>query len=191
MTAPYTQTQTQIASLQPSERSFAAGDIEKLYPEGPESACLARLGLLKATNAQRVGDDGYYLARGLAANTLMNAVSEQFGAEGTMLVDLAGKLDEILADRAYRRFETEVIDRVRPEVIQMARGWQARVGQEDDLDLSGSVALLKPEHGPSGSATRRSSRGLKCFRSGTASRSTSTPTNSSSGAWPLVRPSSG
>lgn len=143
MTIPFIQTQTN--SL-PQERSFAAGDIEKVFPQGPESACLTRPGLIKATNAQRAGDDGYFLARGLAAGSLMNAVSEQYGADGTMLVDLAGKLEEILADRAYRRFSPEVIARIRPEVVEMARGWQARIGQEDDLDLSQAVTLLKPEH---------------------------------------------
>ena len=144
MTTPFIQTQS--ASPQPQERWFAAGVIEKRFPAGPESACVARPGLIKATYGQRTGDDGYYLARGLAANALMNIVSEQFTTDGTMLIDLAGTLDEILAGRDYRRFAPEVIARIHPEIVQMVRGWQARVGQEDDLDLSGAVRLLKPEH---------------------------------------------
>lgn len=144
MSTPFIQ--TKIASPQPQERSFTAGDIEKLFPQAPASACLARPGLIKATYNQRTDDDRYYLARGLAAGRLMNVVSEQFTTDGTMLVDLVGVLDEILAGRDYRRFAPEVIARIRPEVVQLVRGWQARVGQEDDLDLSGATSLLKPEH---------------------------------------------
>jgi hypothetical protein len=106
-----------------SERSFAAGQIEKLFPQGPESVCFARPGLAKAANAHREGDDGYYLARGLAAGALMNVVSDLYATTGTMLVDLGSELDRILADRSYRRFDWSVLGRIRPEVIQMVRGW--------------------------------------------------------------------
>jgi hypothetical protein len=129
-----------------SERSFAAGQIEKLFPEGSESACLARPGLAKAANAQRENDDGYYLVRGLAAGTLMSVVSELFATTGTMLVDLGGELDRILMDRTYRRFDASVLARIRPEVIQMVRGWQERLGQGGEVDLTDTVSLLKPEH---------------------------------------------
>jgi len=132
--------------LMRSERSFAAGPIEKLYPQGPESACLARPGLARAANAEREGDDGYYLARGLAAGTLMSIVSELFATNGTMLVDLGSELDRILTDRAYRRFDASVLGRIRPEVIQMVRGYQQRLGQVGEIDLTDSVSLLKPEH---------------------------------------------
>jgi hypothetical protein len=129
-----------------TERSFAAGQIEKLFAQGPESACFARPGLAKAANAQREGDDGYYLARGLAAGALMNVVSDLYATTGTMLVDLGSELDRILADRSYRRFDWGVLGRIRPEVIQMVRGWQEGLGRDDEIDLTDAIGLLKPEH---------------------------------------------
>jgi len=105
------------------ERTFPAGDIEKMFPQGPESACLARLAFAKANNGPREGDDGYYLARGLLAGSAMNTLSEQFATNGTMLVDLGSLADALLADRTYRRFSQDVLARIRPEVIAMVRGW--------------------------------------------------------------------
>ena len=40
MTTSYIKLTTKTGSL---ERAFAAGDIEKIFPQGPESACLTRL----------------------------------------------------------------------------------------------------------------------------------------------------
>jgi hypothetical protein len=135
-----------LIKTQPTERAIAAGDVEKLFPQGPESACLARLGFAKSNNSPRPGDDGYYLARGLLAGSMMNIVSEQFTTDGTMRVDLGGLVDRLLGERTYRRFPPSVLTQIRSEAIEMVRGWQSRVGPDNDLDISMAVSLLKPEH---------------------------------------------
>jgi hypothetical protein len=77
---------------------------------------------------------------------LMSVVSELFATTGTMLVDLGSELDRILMARAYRRFDASVLGRIRPEVIQMVRGYQQRLGQGGEIDLTDAVSLLKPEY---------------------------------------------
>lgn len=134
-----------LVRLATTERTFPAGDIEKLFPQGLDT-CHARLQFARASYGQRADDDGYYLARGLLAGSAMNIVSEQFASDGTMLVNLGGLVDRLLGDRTYRRFSADVLTRIRPEVIEMIRGWQSRVGQDDDLDLVNATSLLKPEH---------------------------------------------
>lgn len=62
-----------------------------------------------------------------------------------MLVDLGSLADSRLNERTYRRFSWDVLGRIRPQVIEMVRGWQSRVGQDSDLDMSSAVSLLRPE----------------------------------------------
>jgi hypothetical protein len=125
---------------------ITGGTIERMFADGPNSLCPARLAFHKA-DQRPPADDGWAMLRGILAGAVVESELFSWALREGLSVDLGAVLDtQMVRQHIDRRLTPERLAVLRAEVLVMVRQWQEQFPDTNDgLAWEDATRGLEPQ----------------------------------------------